>query len=158
MVTFSRSAEVMTVFHFSGSLETRLLSFLLRNNPAQILPQMCLRFKMIHDSAENWTLYADNSGGSDFVKEGFCSDTNLHTTSWFGVYCQYTSSNSAKFYFDDFYVGTVKTDTSYQARARDIIIDEIMADPTPSNGLPESEYVELYNRTSISCGTQWMEL
>jgi len=106
-----------------------------------------LRFKMIHDSAENWTLYADNSGGSDFVKEGFCSDTNFHTTSWFGVYCQFTSSNSAKFYFDDFYVGTVKTDTSYQARAQDIIIDEIMADPTPSNGLPESEYVELYNRT-----------
>lgn len=106
-----------------------------------------LRFKIIHDSAGIWTLYADNSGGSDFVKEGFCSDSNLQTTSWFGVYCQYTSSNSTKFYFDDFYVGTVKTDTSYEARARDIIIDEIMADPTPSNGLPESEYVELYNRT-----------
>ncbi|MGA3012624.1 MAG: lamin tail domain-containing protein, partial [Bacteroidales bacterium] len=106
-----------------------------------------LRFKMIHDSIGIWTLYADNNGGSDFVKEGFYDDSNLQTTSWFGVYCQYTSSNSAKFYFDDFYVGTVRTDTSYKAKAHDIIIDEVMADPAPSNGLPETEYVELYNRT-----------
>jgi hypothetical protein len=110
-------------------------------------PTNDLRFKMIHDSLGIWTLFADNTGGMNFLEEGHCIDPGIPSTSWFGIYCQYTSSNSTKFFFDDFYVGVIRTDTIYQEKTWDVIMDEIMADPDPVNGLPESEYVELYNRT-----------
>ncbi len=196
------------------------------------------------DTDGNWELFADTSLTANYISQGVVQDTTHQTSAYFGVLCDYTSTRSDKFYFDDFVVtgnayldlnppvissviatnanslqltfnealdqssaetvgnysvnngigspsiavliqptvvdltfgsafpvGTELTLTTNQVSDvsgnpivnssnvfiyfefgspafKDIIINEFMADPTPPMGLPELEYVELYNVSS----------
>jgi len=70
-----------------------------------------LRIKVTRDNLGNWSLYSDPTGGASFLLEGTGFDNTFTTTSWFGIFCKYTTTNATKFYYDDFYVGTILVDT-----------------------------------------------
>jgi hypothetical protein len=70
-----------------------------------------IRIKVIRDETGNWEILADPNGGIVFKTEGTIQDQEYTTTEWFGIRCFYTSSNADRFYFDDFYVGDILTDT-----------------------------------------------
>ncbi len=70
-----------------------------------------LRIKVTRSSSGNWKVYSDTLGGVDYVLEGTVVDTKHSTAVAFGVSCKYTTSNATKFYFDDFYVGSIRIDT-----------------------------------------------
>jgi hypothetical protein len=57
-----------------------------------------------------------------------------------GLAFVYTSSNSQNFYFDDLYFGTIQEPVIAK-----VIFTELMIDPEPQQGLPNTEYIELYN-------------
>jgi len=201
------------------------------------------RVRVIRYSSGLWKLYSDATGGTAWIEEGTATDATYTSSSWQGLYCKYTASNATKVYFDEFYAGSVQSDTIkpevanvqvasqfqlnvtfseivdvtdavelsnysvdhgvgnpteilqdgtnpmlfylsfgnpfpentlcvlsvsnisdlasnvmdpqqvqfayYLTQPYDILINEIMADPAPVVGLPEYEYVELYNNTGL---------
>jgi hypothetical protein len=202
-----------------------------------------LRFKVFRSHEGNWKFYADPAGGHALDFQGETNDLVIPAGDHFGIYCQYSSSNTTKFYFDDFYAGPLIIDSIppallkadvinpseillifseavdpeiaenianydvipdlgqpysairlldpdrvqlffdlemqngaaytlnissekdlsgnesglitqpvwyYLVLPYDLVITEIMADPSPPRELPEYEYLELFNRSSYS--------
>ncbi|MFO7978246.1 MAG: lamin tail domain-containing protein [Bacteroidales bacterium] len=69
-----------------------------------------LHIRATRDKHGNWALFADPAGGNLMMPQGEVFDNTHTTTSWFGISCRYTISNSNRFWFDDFYVGDIIPD------------------------------------------------
>jgi len=70
-----------------------------------------LRIKIRRKNKGTWESYIDTTGGTNYIQDRSFSDTTIQTSNYFGVFCKYTSSNSKKIYFDDFYVGSMMNDS-----------------------------------------------
>ncbi|MBL7137762.1 MAG: lamin tail domain-containing protein [Bacteroidales bacterium] len=70
-----------------------------------------VRVKITRDATGLWRAWTDPAGGENFTEQGAWFDNTILSTSWFGFWCKYTSSNASKCYMDDIYVGPVIRDT-----------------------------------------------
>ncbi|MFP4690534.1 MAG: lamin tail domain-containing protein [Bacteroidales bacterium] len=66
-----------------------------------------IRVRVTRDAEGMWELSADPSGGHLFFPEGSVCDDTFTTVAWFGISCTHTTTNSRRFYFDDFRVGKI---------------------------------------------------
>ena len=60
-----------------------------------------LRIRVTRDGFGNWEFQADPAGGNILIPQGEAFDNKHTSTSWFGLKCTYTVSNSKRFYLDD---------------------------------------------------------
>ena len=70
-----------------------------------------LRLRVTRSADGSWQFYGDGSGTSLLQPVGETSDMLCPAGNYFGIFCQYTASNTTKFYFDDLYAGPLIVDT-----------------------------------------------
>lgn len=230
--------DSLCIFRQEGEVHTRLYAF---RSYRMTHSTNILRIRIIRELQGTWQVFTDTTGGHALFPDGTFNDNGSSVARWFGLSCRYTSSNSTKYYFDDFYIGPILRDTLspaisnaeivdgnrirlsftegippglaeeknhyrliasnrspdsarmdpgsqgmvslyfsggfpneqwdtllvtgiedqagnrmpdtllpvvyYRAKPFDLLIHEIMADPDPVQGLPDGEFVELYNRS-----------
>jgi len=100
--------DSIVIFRQNGKECKRIQSFqnYLTNKSTNVL-----RIKITRDNNGNWETYLDTIGETNYIRDRSFIDTTFHTSNFFGVFCRYTSSNSTKIYFDDFYVGHIQKDS-----------------------------------------------
>lgn len=110
-----------------------------------------INIQVLRDNVGNWSVNVDSSGGTNFISEFSIFDNTYNQTSFIGVSCIYTSSNATKFYFDNIYFGNeIPPAVINTPNVRSVVINELYADPSPSYGMPDAEYIELFNADSLS--------
>lgn len=92
------SADQVELFRQSGSSSVSVC-----RGTTSIATAFAIRIRVQRDGAGNWSLFLDPSGGNNFAQEASGFDNAYTANSFSGVYCKYTSTNAASFFFDDFY-------------------------------------------------------
>ncbi|MEI9919447.1 MAG: lamin tail domain-containing protein [Bacteroidota bacterium] len=141
----SGSNDAVELFRQSGTALTSVC----RATNATIASSFAIKIKVTRTDGL-WKLLIDYNAGTDYNEAASGVDSTYPSGGWMGVVCVYTAGNANKFFFDDIYAGSPKLPPLPLdvADKYDVVINEFFPDPSPPVGLPEQEFVELYNRSS----------
>jgi hypothetical protein len=148
-VMIGNTNKEVALYRQQGTTKIKLV-----NSSAQRLPTTGslteITIKVTRDSLGNWALFSKLPAETDFVLEGKVNDNELLQSAYSGIFCKYSSTNTAKYFFDDFTVtGKILPFNGCNTSFGDLIFNELMVNPNPPVGLSASQYIELYNRCNF---------
>ncbi|MCK6618445.1 MAG: lamin tail domain-containing protein [Cyclobacteriaceae bacterium] len=144
-VLIGDTPDEVSLYRQTGTTRTKIIDGLDGRVNAD---PVVIRVKVTRDDNGNWELFSDAGMTGTFISEGNVNDVAHPASMYFGIYCSYTSTRSSHFYFDDFIVTGDPYTPPPPSDFKDVIITELFPDPNPVIGLPEAEFVELFNRSS----------
>ena len=103
----SLSNDAVELFRQDGIVSVSVC----RATDGAIAGAFALSVKVTRSDIGLWSLWIDYSGGSNYTLECYGAEAMYTASAFSGVFCEYTSGNLTKFYFDDFYVGPLVHDT-----------------------------------------------
>ena len=118
----SGSNDALRLFKLENGASTLICS----GTDGQIASSFQVSIKVTYDGT--WSLYADFSGGSDYILESSNSQPSALLGSYFGFIDTYTVSNSTKFYYDDIYLGDMIIDTEAPVMSQVSVISATQID------------------------------
>jgi len=144
------SNDAIELFRQNGAQLTSVC----RGKEGEIANSFAIRVKVTRKHNGFWEIFADSAGGFNFAQQAAGTDNTLATATFFGILCQYTGSNSTKFYFDDFLIRNIEIDTSppeitlvnaISSNQLDIYFNETVEETSAANCLNYSAGMESGN-------------
>ena len=107
----SSGAENFALIRQTGATSTTILA--LPDKPRGSASSVNVRVRVERNANGRWDIFTDFTGGRNFTHDGFVVDNTYTNTSYFGVYCRYsTPSRYNLFKFDDFKIETYVDDAA----------------------------------------------
>ncbi|MEY4927509.1 MAG: hypothetical protein RI894_1945, partial [Bacteroidota bacterium] len=133
--------DTIRLYRKNGATATKVFSA----NAGILLNPTTIRVKITRNASGAWLLFADNTGGTNFVLIGSGNDNTFLSGNFFALQNAYTSTNaSGKFFFDAVHISPLFADTappslasasSVSATQVDALFDESLNSVTANNAL-----------------------
>ncbi|MBV6646027.1 MAG: lamin tail domain-containing protein [Cyclobacteriaceae bacterium] len=146
-VLIGNSSDEISLYRQDGTKSTELIDGVddvVDSNPVNV------RVRVTRDSIGNWELLRDATGGTNYSSEGTAFDATYTSTSYFGINCDYTSTRSTLFYFDDFKISAPLQIDTVQIIANDSI--HVQFNTPVANNEQVSNYEITGSSDTISIG------
>jgi hypothetical protein len=134
----ANSIDAIRLFKLEAGVSTQLCSGV----DGQIANSFTANIKVKRDATGNWSLFADLTGGQNFVLQGTTVDASSLLGTHFGILDVYTSSNATKFFYDHIYIGNEILDLTppslvgasvISANQVDVLFDEAVSNLSTEN-------------------------
>ena len=97
----ANAIDAIRLFKLESGVATQLCAGV----DGQIANSFNANVKVKRDESGNWSLFADLTGGQNFILQGTAVDPSSLIGTHFGIMDVYTSSNANKFFYDNIYIG-----------------------------------------------------